>query len=337
MAQRNKKLIYSNVVTNESSPPFFSIIDDKWSKEDLEHLNSIADQAQNLIESLDFFGAIELISKEIGLDNNMSIFNFQIGTCYKALGELEKSHKYYRNSIDNDGFYFRSTKYFHDAARDVVEKHANAIFVDTISEFQYAIDKGWSWNDLYNDVHHASFAGNAIITRNIFNHLISFCDLSAQNHGEMNISKASNFSSEDLEALLATMKITREEIAANKFMSARWHIGMCIAHSSPDYMLERAKNLLDIFGKLLDNDDSYNFALLELYRSMISVKLGEIDEACKQANLAFAKQPKLVKDIMAERGGFVHTLPICKVSELYKDSNLNFSPTNGFFINSDFL
>jgi len=329
---KDKTLIFSMTVTNESMPPFFSIIDRNWTEENTISFISIAEKSQRLIDNTNFDAAINLISKEVGLDNEIAIFNFQIGTCYKELGMLEKSHIYFRRSIDYDGFYFRSTKFIQAVAEDVIERYKNSYFLDTISEFQKAVDNGWSWNDLYSDVNHATFAGNSIIARNLSNKLIEILALGENNKSIGPKNLAREFSPTDLKTLKETFKISKSEQAANKFLAARWHTGISAASAYPNSLLQRAETLLDEYQSLLEKSDTFDLALLELYRSLISIKTNNIEKACQQANTAFCTLPDTVKDIMAGRGHFSHSLSISSVSSVFKNSPIQFSPKFGFSI-----
>ncbi len=326
---KNKTLFYSTVVTNESSPPFFSLTDKDWGAGDAEHATAVANDAQRLIDESRFQSAIDLIASEFGLDNDAAIFNHLVGQSLRSLGEHEKSHAFLRKSIDHDGLYFRSTNKIHDAAKEVVENHDNAFFIDTVGEFQKAIDNGWSWDDVYNDINHATFAGNALIARNLANALIEGLALGDAS-GRGDLVQGRDLSPAAVEDLARLMGLTDSEKRTNRFMAARWHIGLSVASAYPNYLLGRAATLLDEFESLIDEKDLLSLVYLNLFRSLIPALKGDAEKAMTYANRAYSMHPEVVSAIMAGEGHYISSLPICSVSDVFRDGEVRYSPERGF-------
>ncbi|GEM_PF-3371460 len=298
----NKTVIISNVATNESYKPFFSVHKPSLSDRALEDFNENYRQGLAEYERGAFESAISYFLKAKTIDDQPAILHYMIGSSYLFLGKLPESWPYFRESIDEDGMPLRSLGGLHKISEAVAQKNEHVYYVDVINNFHKALTRAVSYEELFNDLHHPSLMGHVIIARTLL------CEMEQLEvfEGPSSPEFCVDFNSEDIRSMLAhysnELKVSPSEKMNNAFMIARWHFNVATDSAYSQDYLTVAENYIRRYQSFAPKNFDVKAVTL-LYLALIETKRGNLSKVLYLANEALQSAPEYIEKTLYGQEG----------------------------------
>ena len=138
--EQDKLVVLSSMPGNEAFPPFFSVYKTGITETELKDFRLNYQCGVEASDKRIYGAARDCWLRALAIDDHVSILNWRIGNLEYLLNDRERARKFWRKSIDQDGWKIRSIGPLHEISKWVSEQYENVIYVDAVAAFHEVED-----------------------------------------------------------------------------------------------------------------------------------------------------------------------------------------------------
>jgi len=294
----NKVVLISSIPINEKIRPLFSVLSNQIGKEATDNFHEYYRNGLEQFHSGNFDRAISYFSEANNIDDHVAIINYYLGHSYIRKGNINKGRAFLRKSFDDDGLPRRALSLIREIMMEMTQKSAQLHFVDSEKRFFEALDRGYTYDELFIDIQHPSLLGHTIIAHNF---LCALAQLQPTIQQTKQQSECLDFSSTNFRELASFYKkelnLQQSEELILAYLIARWHINMSQLTAYQEDFLSVAEDEINKFFKLSEKTKQ-DKAVKLFFQAMIDGQRGFRDKSLLLANQAHHMAPILVEDLL---------------------------------------
>lgn len=266
-----KHVIVAGIIIKESSPPHFSMATPGLDEESGLRMRALLARGSKLLEKGRPAQALRPLLEARGLDGRVAIVNHRIGRAYWALGRRAQARRFFLEGNEDDGLPFRYVRRL-NAAAAAQDGKGYFHYIDTVRDMGRLIERGYEYEELFNDMEHPGLLGHAFLAREFL------CLLPGLPPADAASGPAClDWERADLRKLgeryRRDLLVSPQEEAGTALMMAQWHFSNSSMTAYPEELLAEADVHLDEYRRKIADEPSARSADL-LLQAWISAARG---------------------------------------------------------------